>query len=342
MTHDLHHLRVTDQLIALLTDIAKTIGILEGIKLQTPSPRLRRDNRIRTLQSSLSIEGNSLSREQVTALLGNKRVVGPKQDILEVRNAIRVYHKLGEFDPRSLSSFLGAHAILMEGLIPSAGTLRKEPIGVIRPGDIFHEAPPWRQVAPMMEALFNYLKTTQDHLLLLSCRFHFQLEHIHPFIDGNGRMGRLWQTVLLMQYHPIFEYLPVEEFIEARQDEYYRELAGGDDTGDCTGFVDLMLTLIRDSLDALITQTQSVILTTLDRLEIARRSMASSTFSRKDYVALFKTISTSTASRDLQKGVSKGLIEKKGDKRTTLYRFVGETVDTGLGMNTPNDGLNNR
>ena len=330
MTQELHHFHITDRIVALLTDIAKIIGILEGIKLQTPSPRLRRDNRIRTLQASLSIEGNSLSREQVTALLDQKRVIGPKQDILEVDNAISVYRKLSELEPCSLSSFLGAHAILMEGLISSAGAFRKGPIGVIRPGDIFHEAPPWQQVAAMMEALFKYLKTTQDHRLILSCRFHFQLEHIHPFIDGNGRMGRLWQTVLLMQYHPIFEYLPVEEFIKARQDDYCRELASGDDTGDCTGFVGLMLTLIRDSLDALLSETQSVTLTTLDRLDIARKSIAASDFSRKDYVALFKTISTSTASRDLQKGVRSGLIEKKGDKRTTLYRFAGGTEDTCL------------
>ncbi len=313
---------MTSLTISLLTRISQIIGNIEGIKLQAPNPMLRKNNRIRTIQSSLFIEGNSLSRDQVTALLENKRVIGPQQDIIEVKNAIRVYKKLGVLDSDSLSSCLTAHKILMEGLIPSAGEFRKGPIGVIRPGDIFHEAPPWQQVDSMMRELFNYLQTTEDHLLLQSCRFHFQLEHIHPFMDGNGRMGRLWQTVLLMQYHPIFEFLPVEEFIKDRQNDYYQALANGDDTGDCTGFVELMLALVENALNALMDETRSVTLTTMDRLNMAKRSIVPIAFTRKDYLALFKTISTSTASRDLQQGVKEGLLEKSGDKRTTMYRFV--------------------
>jgi len=320
MKHDIHPCRTTSGIVNLLTAIAEVVGLLDGVKLQKPSPMLRRKNRVRTIQASLAIEGNSLTRDQVTALLDNQRVIGPGQDILEVTNAIQVYRRIDAFTPLSIDSFLDAHGLLMKGLIPSAGSFRKGPIGVIRPGDIFHEAPHWKQVSPMIQALFAYLKATDDHWLLKSCRFHFQLEHLHPFVDGNGRMGRLWQTRLLMEYHPIFAFLPVEDLIKKHQTDYYRELATGDDTGDCTGFVDLMLGLILESLKALMAVTRSVTLTASDRLDIAVRSFGKASFSRKEYQALFRTISTATASRDLQLGVQNGLFGKTGDRRTTIYR----------------------
>jgi Fic family protein len=322
MKTEINKCRATSQVITLLTAIAEMIGQLEGVKLQKPNPTLRRKHRIQIIQSSLSIEGNSLSRDQVTALFDNKRVIGPRKEILEVQNAILAYRQLGAFNPISIASLQKAHGILMEDLIPSAGEFRRKPIGVIRPGDIFHEAPKWKHVEPMIQTLFAYLKTTDDHWLLKSCRFHFQLEHIHPFVDGNGRMGRLWQTRILMDYHPIFEFLPVEELIKERQADYYRELATGDDTGDCTGFVVLMLTLIRESLEDLFNATRSVTLTASDRLELATQSFGGNSFSRKDYQALFKTISTATASRDLQLGVKIKFLERSGDKRTSKYRCI--------------------
>ena len=320
MKNELHKCRTTSQVIHLLIDIAEIVGHLEGVKLLKPNPGLRRRNRIQTIQASLSIEGNSLTSDQVTALLDNKRVIGPGQDILAAQNAICAYGQLDGFDPFSITSFLKAHEILMEGLITSTGMLRTGPIGVIRQGEIFHEAPSWENVDPMMQTLFAYLKKNDDHLLLKSSRFHFQLEHIHPFVDGNGRMGRLWQTCLLMAYHPIFEFLPVADFIKKRQSGYYRELAIGDDTGDCTGFVVFMLSVIRESLQELMVETRSVRLTASVRLEMAAHSFGDHSFSRRDYQSFFKTISTATASRDLKEGVKKGLLEKTGDKRTAIYK----------------------
>lgn len=312
----------TSDVIHRLTDIAKRIGQLEGINLQRPTPKLRRENRIQTIQASLSIEGNSLTHDQVSALIDRKSTIGPSQDILEVRNAITVYDQLDKFDPGSLDSLLRAHRIMMQGLIPSAGAFRKGPIGVLRPGDRFHEAPPWPEVAPMAQALFDYLGTTNDHLLVQSCRFHYQLEFIHPFMDGNGRMGRLWQTLILMRYHPIFEFLPVEAYIKNHQQDYYRELAAGDDTGDCTGFVALMLALISEALDELISQTGPVSLDAAARLELAQSTFGRQSFTRKDYLSILKTISTATASRDLQLGVQTGRLKKSGDKRTATYGFT--------------------
>ena len=321
MPSDITPCQFTSEIVNLLAAIAESIGQLEGVNLIQPGPQLRRKNRIRTIQGSLAIEGNSLTRGQVTALLDQKRVIGPQQDILEVQNAIAAYRRMPEFVPFSLDSLLEAHAIMMGGLVDHPGSLRQSPIGVLRENDVFHEAPDWGKVASMMQALFHYLEKSDDHLLIKSSRFHFQLETIHPFIDGNGRIGRLWQTRILMLYHPVFEFLPVEHLIHEGQQAYYRALARGDDTGDCTMFVAFILAQIEKSLKQLIEETRGVTLTAGKRLEIARTGFGEKTFSRKDYQNLLKTISTATASRDLHQGVELGLLKRSGDKRTSVYCF---------------------
>ncbi len=321
MQYNIPPCQITSEIVNTLAGIAESIGQLEGVNLIQPGPQLRRKNRIRTIQASLAIEGNSLTRNQVTALMDKKRVIGPPQDILEVQNAITAYRRLAEFKPLAMDSLLEAHGIMMKGLVADPGSLRQGPIGVIRENNIFHEAPHWKKVELMMQALFHYLNESDDHLLIKSSRFHFQLEHIHPFIDGNGRIGRLWQTLLLMLYHPVFEFLPVEHLIRERQQEYYGALAKGDDTGDCTVFVAFILAQIEKSLKQLIEETRGVTLTAGNRLGIARTAFGEKTFSRKEYQNLLKTISTATASRDLHQGVMMGLLKRSGDKRTSVYQF---------------------
>jgi len=326
MTNNITPCRFTSEIINILAAIAESVGQLEGVHLNQPGPQLRRKNRIQTIQASLAIEGNSLSRDQVTALLDDKRVIGPRQEILEVRNAIVVYRRIAELAPFGLDSLLEAHGMIMRGLVADPGALRKGPIGVIRENDIFHEAPPWEDVVPMMQALFRYLEKSDDHLLIKSSRFHFQLEHIHPFMDGNGRIGRLWQSRILMDYHPVFEFLPVEHLIHEHQQAYYRALARGDDTVDCTVFVTFILTQIEKSLNQLVEDTRGVTLTAEKRLEIARTALGDRVFSRKDYQNLHKTISSATASRDLHRGVELGWVKRSGDKRTSVYCFESHDV----------------
>ncbi|MBW2366345.1 MAG: Fic family protein [Deltaproteobacteria bacterium] len=322
MKFEIASCRLTTLIVNTLAAIAENIGRLAGVNLSQPSLELRRKNRIRTIQASLAIEGNSLTRDQVTALLHKNRVIGPPRDILEVENAIEAYRRLSKFNPFAVNSLLKAHRIMMKGLVADPGSFRRGAIGVLREKDIFHVAPRWENVEPMMHALFHYLKTSDDHLLIKSARFHFQLEHIHPFIDGNGRMGRYWQTCILMHYHPVFEFLPVEHLIRAHQQEYYRSLAMGDDTGDCTVFVAFILTQLARTLEQLIEDTRGVTLTAENRLGIAQGVFGKELFSRKDYQNLLKTISAPTASRDLKQGVKKGLLKRSGDKRTTVYRFI--------------------
>ena len=206
---------------------------------------------------------------------------------------------------------------MMRGLVAIPGQLRKGPMGVVRQGNIFHEAPDWQRVGSMMRELFAYLKKSDDHLMVKSCRFHYQLEYIHPFMDGNGRMGRLWQ----MQYHPVFEFLPVEHLIRRNQTLYYRNLAMADDVGDCTEFIAFILEQTSESLSRLLAETRSVTLTVSDRLDFARSIFKNTAFSRKDYQIHLKSISNATASRDLQHGAAIGLLRKTGDKSTTSYIF---------------------
>ena len=313
--------QLNTQIANALAAVAEAVGKLSAFTLQKPSPMLRRKNRIRTIQATLAIEGNSLTIEQVTALLDKKRVIGPQQDILEVQNAIETYQQIGKFNPFSLKSLLDAHRMLMQGLVATPGQSRKGPIGIVRPGNIFYEAPDWQNVRPMMRELFAYLKSSDEHLVVKSCLFHYQLEYIHPFMDGNGRMGRLWQTRILMQYHPVFEFLPVEHLIRENQKLYYRHLAKADDVGDCTEFIAFILEQLNESLGQLLADTRSVTLTASDRLEFARSIFKNTAFSRKDYQIHLKNISNATASRDLQHGVEIGLLQKTGDKRTATYIF---------------------
>jgi Fic family protein len=313
--------QITADILNAIAAVSENIGRLEGLNLTRPSPQLRRKNRIRTIQASLAIEGNALTPDQVTALLDEKRVVGPSRDVLEVQNAIIAYRRLQEFNPLALDSLLQAHGVMMNGLMSDPGSLRQGPIGVVRRNNVFHAAPHWEKVAPMMAALFHYLNESDDHLLIKSSRFHFELEHIHPFMDGNGRIGRLWQSRLLMLYHPVFEFLPVEHLIRERQQAYYDALALGDDTGDCSVFAAFMLDRINTSLDRLIDETRGMTLSAADRLGVARKAFGDKSFSRKDYQNVLKTISTATASRDLRQGVEMGMLKRSGDKRTSVYQF---------------------
>ena len=314
--------QVTPRILNILTSIAEHVGRLEGMNLLKPSPKLRRKNRIQTVQSSLSIEGNTLSLDQVTALLDKKRVIGPQRDILEVQNAFIVYGGLSNYSPLSLDALLEAHGVLMQGLVAKPGAFRRKAIGMIRENDIFHQAPHWKKVGLLMNGLFSYLNESSDHLLIKSCRFHYQLEFIHPFPDGNGRMGRLWQTRILMSYHPVFEFLPVEHLIIEHQSEYYKVLAESDSAGDCTAFIEFMLVQIDEALKLLMAETRSVTITPASRLEQFKERFPQETFSRKDYQNIFKSISTATASRDLSFGCENGLLKRIGDKRTAVYRFL--------------------
>lgn len=315
--------KITTKILTLVSLISERIGEINAIHLNKPPTELRKRNRIKTIQSSLEIEGNTLTIEQITAIFENKRVLGPKKDIIEVMNAIAVYNQLNEFEPYNFDSFCKAHQVLMEGLVESPGKIRNKSVGIVKGSKLAHIAPSSEMIIPLMNDLFNYLKNDETLLLIKSCVFHYELEFIHPFLDGNGRMGRLWQTVILMDIYPVFEYLPVEALIKEKQIEYYDVLSKSDKTGESTLFIEFMLEIIKESLDDLL-KTQNVALTNLDRIGIYRSIIKEEYFNRKDYLRNFKEISPATASRDLQFAVENGFIIKIGDKNTTKYKYKNE------------------
>ena len=308
---------ITPRILKLITSISEKLGEVNANYLSKQSPQLRKQNRIKTIHSSLQIEGNTLTEEQITALIENKRVIGPEKDILEVLNAIKVYEKLNEYRYYSDKSFLKAHLALMNGLIESAGKYRNQGVGIVKGTKVEHIAPPFENVPFQMKNLFEYLKDSDELTLIKSCVFHYEMEFIHPFLDGNGRMGRLWQTLILMNEYPIFEFLPFETLISQTQDEYYKSLSLSDKAGKSTFFIEYMLDVINKSLENLLSYNGRT-LKDIDRLEYFL-SLGVKEFTRKDYMNTFKDLSSATASRDLKKGIELQLFESIGNLNTTKY-----------------------
>jgi Fic family protein len=287
--------------------------------LTRPEARLRRENRIRTIQSSLAIEGNTLGLEQVTAILGNKRVIAPEREILEVQNAITAYELLGSVDPTSSDDFLKIHGILLRGLIEEAGSYRLGGVGIMKAGEVNHIAPGAHMVPGLMANLFEYLTIDDDPIVIKSGVFHYEMEFIHPFHDGNGRMGRYWQTRVLMEASPIFEFVPVEAAIRQNQAEYYQALADSDGQGTSTPFIEFVLKRILESLEEVLSVTGSRVVDYRTRVEFAL-SHLDGWFDRKTYLDVCKNVSTATASRDLKRMIAENVVEVSGSGRMTRYR----------------------
>jgi Fic family protein len=231
-----------------VADIAELLGRWKQAHQQEPVPRLRRDNRIQTIHASLAIEQNTLTIEQVTAVLDGKAVLGHPKEIQEVLNAFAAYEAMSSLEPTSLDDLLRAHGLLMQGLVADAGQLRASGVGIYRGQQLVHMAPPATQLPRLLNDLMRWLSTSDAHPLIASCAFHYELEFIHPFSDGNGRIGRLWQTLLLSRWQPILAYLPIETVIKKQQAEYYQMLSLADQSADCSGFIEFMLNAIRVSL----------------------------------------------------------------------------------------------
>ena len=231
--------------------IAKISSQIEryAIKMeQGDTLRLRKVNRIKTIHSSLAIEGNKLSEGEVRAILEGKKVVAPLKEIQEVRNAIKTYELYPELNPFSIQDLLLAHGTMMAGLVDEVGMFRSGGVGVFDGDKAIHIAPPADRVKELMKDLFTWLENTDDHLLIRSCVFHYEFEFIHPFADGNGRIGRLWQSLILGQLNPIFEHLPVENMVYANQEAYYDAINKSSDLGDSSPFIDFMLEEILNAL----------------------------------------------------------------------------------------------
>lgn len=251
--------QITPAIVNRVADISELLGLWSATIKDTLSPQFRRDNRIKTIQASLAIENNTLSVEQVTAVLDGKRVLGLPREIQEVRNAFIAYEQLTEWNPRSTNDLLTAHGLLMAGLLDDAGAFRLGGVGIYRGEALLHMAPPASRVPVLIQDLVNWLATSNVHPLLASCIFHYEFQFIHPFTDGNGRMGRLWQTLLLSHWNPILAYLPVETVIRSQQQTYYQALEQSDKAGDPTVFIAFMLEALHTAMTEVVTTDQVIV-----------------------------------------------------------------------------------
>lgn len=315
---------ISNRVINLIAEISVELGKIEASKLVVSSPQLRKQNRIKTIQATLAIEGNTLTLDQVTAVLEGSRVIGPEREILEVRNAMELYEIIETLKPHATRDFLTAHKILMQGLISSAGRFRDKNVGVLKGEKVSHVAPKPKMVPELVQKLFSWSKSEKElHPLIKSCVLHYEIEFIHPFEDGNGRIGRFWQNLQLIQCDPVFKFIPVESLIKIHQQKYYDVLEDCDRAGDCTLFVEFMLELILKSLSELTQGVSGITLTGSQRLELAKEHFGKELFSRKEYMVYFKNISSATASRDLDEGVRGGVLKKAGKANQTRYKFYG-------------------
>lgn len=239
---------ITNKIVDLIAGISELIGHITVTSGLNNNPKLRRANRIKTIQASLAIENNTLTVEQITALLNGKRILGTPAEIKEVKNAYEVYEQLLIFNPYSVSDLLKAHGILMADLVKNAGHFRTGGVGVFKGRQVVHMALPAEFVPEHIGNLINWYQKSTAHPLIKSAVFHYEFEFIHPFADGNGRMGRLWHTLLLAEWKEILAWIPVETLVKERQEEYYDALGKADKEADSTVFVEFMLTALRDAL----------------------------------------------------------------------------------------------
>ncbi len=314
--------QATSKIIDLVQNISLILGSLSYNSFKTHSDiKLRKANSIKSIKSSLAIEGNSLSLEQVSDILNGHKIIAPKKDIIEVKNAISVYEIFEHLDALNIEDLLKSHELMMNNLVENAGNFRNTSVGILKGKKVVHIAPPHKDVSGLMANLFSYLKNAEDSLLIKSCVFHYEFEFIHPFSDGNGRIGRLWQQLILSILHPIFKIVCIEELLEKYQSEYYEALRNSDLSGSSEFFAEFMLEIILQALQQLKSKIGINIPNNfVDRLYYAKNFIDN--FKRSEYMQLMPELSTATASRDLINGVKNGILEKSNSKNQTIYFFL--------------------
>jgi Fic family protein len=306
---------ITPEILKLCQLISHVLGKISGAKRDNVDIILRRVNNIKTIQASLAIEGNTLTIDQITAMFEGKRVIGARRDIEEARNAIDVYGELPNLNPLLIDDLLRAHSLMMKGLITDGGNFRAGGVGVFAGSQVVHMAPSAKMVPKLMEQLFSFINgNTNLPWLIKACVFHYELEFIHPFTDGNGRMGRLWQQLLLMREDRLFEYIPVETLIRKNQNEYYEVLGQCDQEAKSNKFIVFSLEQIYAALISFEEEGMQITIGPKERLAFARLKLNAQYFLRRDYLNI--------ASRDLEYGVKRNILKQHGIKSQTRYSFI--------------------
>ena len=306
---------ITNSILEKIAEIAELVGHVNATAGLSTNPTLRRTNRIRSIYSSLAIEQNTLSLEQVTAVLNGKRVIAPPKDIAEVKNAYEIYELMDSLNPYSVEDLLNAHAVMTKGLVEESGCFRSGPVGVVdKQGNILHFGTLPDYVPGLVNELLDWTRDCDYHMLIKSCVFHYELELIHPFADGNGRIGRLWHTLLLTQWKPMFAWLPVESIIHDRQEEYYNAINQSNYDGESTTFIEFMLSAIKASLMDAINTIDAMSDGTMDKDTLRRmqikKYLESHEFIMNADVRMICDVSAATANRILASLAEEGKLTK--------------------------------
>ena len=317
---------LNDAIVMDVVSIAQKVGQIETYEQLDRAPQLRKENRIRTIHSSLAIENNALSIEQVTAVVEGKHVVAPPRDLLEVQNAIKVYEAIDSFEPSSIDDLLAAHRMLMGGLVGEAGCFRSGNVGVFNGDELIHAGTPAAYVPQVMGELFDWLRSGSVHPLVASCVFHYEFEYIHPFADGNGRMGRLWQTLILSRWNPLFAWLPVESMVKENQADYYTSLGRSDASADCTGFVTFMLGMIDSALEEVLKAQSDVGVNVGVNVGLTNRAIAV----QEELLALVRENPTMTVA---QMGEALGVSRRQAERLVAALKAAGRLVRVGASRN---------
>lgn len=303
---------ITNAILDDIAEIAELVGHVNASQDLSANPTLRRTNRIRTIYSSLAIEQNTLSLDQVTAVLNGKRVIAPPKDIAEVKNAYEIYEMMESLNPYSVDDLLSAHGVMTRGLVDESGCFRSGPVGVVdKQGNILHFGTLPDYVPGLVMELLDWVRKSDFHMLIKSCVFHYELELIHPFADGNGRIGRLWHTLLLTQWKPMFAWLPVESIIHDRQDEYYQAINRSNNEAASTIFIEFMLSAMKEALMEAVQVRNTENMSREDQrwYQIKRFLKKNGTITNADVREMFR-VSSSTANRILAKMTDDGKIQK--------------------------------
>ena len=314
--------QITNKIVDYVAEIAELVGSLSLSGRLSGNPTLRRTNRIRTIHGSLAIEQNTLSLEQVTAVINGKQVLAPPKDIAEVKNAYEIYEHMDRLDPYSVDDLLAAHGVMTRGLIEESGVFRSKPIGVVdQEGHILHFGTLPQYVPGLVEELLEWTKNSDLHMLIRSCVFHYELELIHPFADGNGRIGRLWHTLLLSKWNPAFAWLPVESIIHANQQGYYDAINTSNDAGESTVFIEFMLSAIKTSLIEAIDMSDEMRDVGSMRWNKISNYLKSHPFIMNADVRGLCGVSAATANRMLAGLVAEGKLVKYHERRYWAYKL---------------------
>lgn len=326
---------ISKSILALVSEISEQAGYLDATGM-VPSPRLRKSNLAKTITGTLAIEGNTLSLDQVSDIVDGKRVLGSAREIGEVHGAINAYESLPHFDMTSEKDLLKAHGLLMGEVLAKSGVFRRGSVGIKKGGEVIHVAPRAEMVPQLVRNLLNWIATSDNHPLIASSVFHYEFEFIHPFADGNGRMGRLWQTLILSHWKPVFAYLPLESVIKEMQDGYYLSLRQADGVGSSTAFIEFMLAAILQTCKDVARTDDNVPTNVPKNVPLKRRQQILTMIGADKEITISQLaelckVSTKTIKRDIALLKDENLLERVGSLKSGYWQAVDPSPSSGAG-----------